>query len=352
MNILLLEAGGSHIECMYSLIHILYKNNERVFVACNKKLVSSLKEPSKLAGLLELPDDITKKQHFLLSLKIRKYIRQQKIEAIVINTTEISFIRDLLFLLPKLNYTGIIHSAKRLEKSFTFTKLISRKIRKFFVLGDYLLSELNPHPVFRVASFYPVYFPEVKKRFVKKDANEIWITIPGKAEQSRKDYLGLLQAIEKNKLDPDIKFIFLGENKLNQPMLAQLNDSDKLKQHVITFDNYIDYDEFHSYIQQSDYILPLLKTSNDDFFGNNRISGSFNLGLGYKLPFLLPESYNVNIDLKPYSIYYSDLDDLLYQIQQLQSDPRNVLKIKKEFNSGRFNNIDDVLQDAYKFILS
>src|SRR5688572_28946312 len=112
MNILLLEAGGSHIECMYSLIHILFKNNERVFVACNKKLVPLLKEPAKIAGLLELPDDINKKQHFFLSLKIRKYIRQQKIEAVVINTTEIRFIRNLLFLLPKLNYTGIIHNTK------------------------------------------------------------------------------------------------------------------------------------------------------------------------------------------------------------------------------------------------
>lgn len=352
MNILLLEAGGSHIECMYSLIHILFKNKERVFVACNKKLVSLLKEPAKLAGLLELPDDINKKQHFLLSLKIRKYIKQQKIEAVVINTTEIRFIRDLLFLLPKLNYTGIIHGAKRLEKSFTFGKLISRKMKKFFVLGDYLLSQLNPQPVFKVASFYPVYFPEVNACLVKKDVNEIWITIPGKAEQNRKDYLGLMQAIERNELNPAIKFIFLGENKLSQPMLAQLNDSDKLKQHIITFDDYIDYDEFHSYIQQSDYILPLLKTSNDDFFGNNRISGSFNLGLGYKLPFLLPESYNINSDLKPYSIYYSDLNDLLYQIQHLQTDQRNVLKIKHEFDSGRFNKVDDVLQDAYTFILS
>ncbi len=352
MNILLLEAGGSHIECMYSLIHILHKNNEHVFVACNKKLVHLLKEPSKLAGVLELPDDISKKQHFLLSLKIRKYIRQQKIDAMIINTTELLFIKNLLFLLPKLNYTGIIHSAKQLERSFTFTKLISRKVRKFFVLGDYLLSELNPHPVFRVASFYPVYFPEVNACLVKKDVNEIWITIPGKAEQNRKDYLGLMQAIERNELDPAIKFIFLGENKLSQAMIAQLSDSDKLKQHVITFDNYIDYDEFHSYIQQSDYILPLLKTSNDDFFGNNRISGSFNLGLGYKLPFLLPESYNINIDLKPYSIYYSDLNDLLYQIQHLQTDQRNVLKIKHEFDSGRFKKVDDVLQDAYTFILS
>lgn len=352
MNILLIEAGGSHIECMYSLIHILSRNNERVFVACNKKLVSLLKEPSKLAGLLELPDDISKKQHFLLSLKIRKYIRQQKIEAVVINTTEIRFIRNLLFLLPKLNYTGIIHNTKGLEKSFTFTKLVSRKVRKFFVLGDYLLSELNPHPVFRVAPFYPVYFPEVKTAFAKKSANEIWITIPGIAEQNRKDYLGLMQAIERNELDPAIKFIFLGKNKLSQPMIAQLSDSDKLKQHVITFANYIDYDEFHSYIQQSDFILPLLKTSNDDFFGNNRISGSFNLGLGYKLPFLLPESYNVNSDLQPYSIYYSDLNNMLNQVQALQGDQTDVLKIKKAYDSGRFNKVDEVLQDAYKFILS
>ena len=352
MNILLLEAGGSHIECMYSLIHILFNNDERVFVACNKKLVSLLKEPAKLSGLLELPDDIHKNQHFLLSLKIRKYIRQQKIEAVIINTTEIRFVRNLLFLLPKLNYTGIVHNTKGLEKSFTFTKLISRKIRKFFVLGDYLLSNLNPHHIFRVASFYPVYFPKVKTLSVKKSANEVWITIPGIVEQDRKDYPGLMEAIERSKIDPSIKFIFLGKNKLSRHLATQLSNSGKLKQHIITFNYYIDYDEFHSYVQQSDYILPLLKTSNDVFFGNNRISGSFNLGLGYKLPFLLPESYNINIDLKPYSIYYSDLNNLLSQIQQLQTDQSDILKIKKAYNSGRFKNIDDVLQDAYRFILS
>lgn len=352
MNILLLEAGGSHIECIYSLVHILHKKDCRVFIACNKKLVPLLIETSKIEGILELPDTILKRQHLLQSLRIRKFIQRQRITHTVINTTEISFVRDMLFVLPHLNYAGIVHNAKRLEKSFTYTKLLSRKVKKFLVLGDYLRSLLQPHPVFNVSSFYPVYFPKVSELLVKKPAHEIWITVPGEASQERRDYAGLLTAIENSNIDLRVKFIFLGLNKLNSFLNEQLQHSEKLHHHIISFHSYLSYEQFHSYMLQSDYVLPLLKNTGDDFFGNSRISGSFNLGLGYHLPFLLPASYQVNTDLLPYSIYYSDAHDLLQQLFQQETVQLQAQKINEAYTSGRFNDIDNVLQDVYNFIVS
>lgn len=352
MNILLLEAGGSHIECMYSLVHILHQKNCRVFVACNKKLVPFLIETAKIDGILELPDNIVNRQHLLQALRIRRYIQRQHIDHLVINTTEFSFIRDMLFVLPRLNYTGIVHNAKRLERSFTYTKLLSHKVKKFLVLGDYLLSQLKPHPVFKVNSFYPVYFPKVAEPLVKKPADDVWITIPGEASQERRDYASLFAAIENNDIDPQVKFIFLGLNKLNSLLNEQLQRSEKLKRHIISFHSYLSYEQFHSYMQQSDYVLPLLKTTGDDFFGNSRISGSFNLGLGYQLPFLLPASYKANADLLRYSVYYTDMNDLLQHLQQQNSLQQQTDKIKQAYTSGRFNNIDGLLLDVYNFIVS
>ncbi len=353
-NVLILEIGGSHIECVHTMIHLLHSKQNKIYLACNEKLSNSVIEKDKLADLLLLPNDISKKQQFGIFFKLRKYITGNAIGTVVINTTEITIVRDMLLFLPKLNYVGIVHNAAKLEKSFTLTKLIGKRVRKVFVLGNYLLQHVKPSPVFKVAPFFPIYFPPPKHIEVKKSQSDFWIVVPGVALNKRRDYAGLLAALKKQENFPShIKFVLLGIYDLFDTVTEKERASEWWQNHFITFKGFVDYNTFHSYMKLSDVVLPLLRREENDFYGDSRISGSFNLGLGYQLPFLLPVAYKQNTDLKPYSIYYKDLDEMVGTLEHFDTSFKQQQNdIKERYSNGPFNNIDAMADEVCNFILS
>lgn len=351
MKVLLLEMGGSHIECIYTFAHFLQLKKHEVYLACNEKLLPLFPGRDQLNGILSLPDKISGISQVGIFLTIRKYILRHKIDTLVINTTEPTIIRNFSFYIPrKVNCTGVVHNAKKLEKSFTFTKILSGKISKFFVLGDYLLQETRPDPVFKVAAFFPIYFPPTTATTVTKPEGEFWITIPGEAEQKRRDYLALIALLQENGLPGNIKFIFLGKYKLEDVIEYETTNTGWWKKYIIHFNERVDYNSFHAYIRQSDIILPLIKLQQDDLYGNSRISGSFNLGLGYHKPFLLPHTYSANTDLAPYSIYYDNMDDLAQKIRNVCAEPSLLDDIRKRYSNGPFKNVDAMADDIVSFI--
>lgn len=353
-NVLILEIGGSHIECVHTMIHLLHLKQHKVYLACNEHLSSSVIEKDKLAGLLTLPSQISKKQQFGIFFKLRKYINSNAIGTVIINTTEITIVRDMLLFLPKLNYAGIVHNAAKLEKSFTLTKLIGQRVKKIFVLGNYLLQWIKPDPKFKVASLFPVYFPPPEHVEVNKKPGDIWIVVPGVALNKRRDYAGLLAALKKQKnLPGNIKFVFLGIYDLFDIVPEEERATEWWDNHIITFKGFVDYNTFHSYMKLSDVVLPLLRRDENDFYGDSRISGSFNLGLGYQLPFLLPKAYEQNSDLQPYSIYYNDLDEVVNRLVHFDDTVKQQqFDIKQRYKSSLFNNVDDMAGEVCNFIFS
>ncbi len=351
MNVLLLEIGGSHIECMYSYLHLLKKKNHQVHLACNQKLVALFPEKDQLDGLLILKDKFSFSEQIKAFLLIRNYIQKNKITHLIINTCELKIIRNLFLFIPKkINCTGLVHNAKKLEKSVTFTKLLSIKMKKYLVLGDFLLKNIQPFYKFQVQSFYPIYFPKAKNNNVQKPNGAFWVCIPGGASHQRRDYLLLIEALSKTALPTHIQFIFLGKYYLNEVIDKSTTESEWWKNHIITFDEEVPYDIFHQYIQQSDFILPLIKMENDTMYGLARISGSFNLGLGYKKPFLLPENYQANTDLLPYSLYYKNTNHLLDIIANSDSDKSSIATIQQNYATGMFKDFNLMADQFCTFI--
>jgi len=351
MNVLLLEIGGSHIECMYSYLHLLKKKNHQVHLACNQKLVALFPEQDQLDGLLMLNNKFSFSEQIKAFFQIRNYIQKNNITHLVINTCELKIIRNLFLFIPKkVNCTGLVHNAKKLEKSVTFTKLLSIKMKKYLVLGDFLLKNIQPFHQFQVQSFYPIYFPKATNSNVQKPDGAYWICIPGGASHERRDYLLLIEALSKIALPIQIKFIFLGKYYLNDIVSKSTTESDWWKNHIITFNEEVPYDIFHQYIQLSDFILPLIKMQNDTMYGLARISGSFNLGLGYKKPFLLPENYQANTDLLPYALYYKNTDQLLDLIATSYSDKTPIDLIQQKYNSGPFKDFNEMSEQFCSFI--
>jgi hypothetical protein len=336
---------------MYSYLHLLKKKNHQVHLACNQKLVALFPEQDQLDGLLMVKDKFSFSEQIKAFFLIRNYIQKNNITHLIVNTCELKIIRNLFLFIPKkINCTGLVHNAKKLEKSVTFTKLLSIKMKKYLVLGDFLLKNIQPFHQFQVQSFYPIYFPKVSNSNVHKPDGAYWICIPGGASHERRDYLLLIEALSKISLPIQIQFIFLGKYYLNEVVAKTTTESDWWKNHIITFDEEVPYDIFHQYIQQSDFILPLIKMENDTMYGLARISGSFNLGLGYKKPFLLPENYQANTDLLPYSLYYKNINHLLDLIAENFADKTPIDLIQQKYNSGLFKDFNVMSEQFCTFI--
>ncbi len=351
-DVLIIELGGSHMENIYSVIELMNIKKCPVHFIGNKKLVPLLPEPEKMAGITGLANEFSFFEQIKAFLFIRKYIKKHRVQAVIIGTTEITIIRNLSFFLPQLNYTGIVHNAKKLEDSYTFSKILSKKIRKFLVFGNYLLSELKPDPVFSICPLYAVHFPKPKRIKCTKPAGDFWVIIPGEVLADRREYTALLQAMIKMPILPQIKIIFLGCLKNSPEITGLVNENLRQQNSIITFEEYLDYDSFHSYMPHADFILPLLKFDNSDFYSNKRISGSFNLGLGYKTPFLLSSNYRQNNDLAPFSMYYDTMEELITTINKVAGDPAETEKIKVSYTQCNYCSIAAQADTLFNFIIS
>lgn len=340
MSVLIVELGGSHMENVYTIVHLFYLKKQPVYFIANEGLNNLIKEKEKISGIYLVPDKLnTANEQLNVLRKIKSVVKEKNINTIIFGTTEIKPVRNILLLLPNVNLVGILHDALKLDSSPTFKYIYSLRLHKYMVFGNFIRSNLKKHPKKNLYPFFPVYFPKPAHNPLVKNPEEIWIAVPGVVKSERKDYIPLLKKILEAKLPENIKLIFLGKADRDESEIKSLIEKiNSIKQKVVTFDDYLEYDIFHHYLAKTDFILPLLKINDDFFYGNSRISGAFNLAYSYQLPLLLPASYKKNTDLIDYSLYYNTTNEL-YELLQLISERkvesrqiRKAYEVKDQFN--------------------
>ncbi|WP_299429675.1 hypothetical protein [uncultured Maribacter sp.] len=317
MKIAIIEVSSSHEECIYTQVKFLTDSKNKVTLFLHLSLEAQIQEYKNLLTEVNYFDF----DSFLGLKKIKlqwKLLQQLKgFDILIFNTASSSkIVRNLAFLLNfySVQCIGILHNTKKLNSSFT-QKIISTKIKKYYVLNDYL--ELK-HKKLKICSFYPIFFPNYSFINKKKD-NEIWISIPGRIDYNRRDYSFLINSLSKTKPLTKIKFIFLGKIDNNsaqgKQLIHELKQNNLLNQFIV-FNNFIPNKKYHSILKSSDYILPLLQTEND--YLNHKISGSFNLAFANKTPLICNSFFQEIPDLKENSLFYSSstLINLLKEIDQ------------------------------------
>jgi hypothetical protein len=266
-----------------------------VFLACNKNLAGLIREKEKLSGIFLLPDDIRGVAMQVQALRtIRGAIRDNHIDTLILGTTEIKPVRYLLPFLPRVNIIGIVHNSAKLNSSAAFKYFYPIRIRKYFVLGDYIRRNITGLSEERVFAYYPVYFPKpVDRVALTKPSHEKWIIIPGAVRSERKDYILLLRKIHEHGLPENIRLVLLGKSYEGEREIdALIRGVNAREERIVTFDEYLDFDTFHEYLSKADFVLPLLKITADLFYDDKRISGAFNLAYGYRLPSTTERSTN------------------------------------------------------------
>ena len=271
--------------------------------------------------------------------RLKKKLIKEKYRKIIFNTGQGDIIKKLaLFRLDKnAELIGILHNTSKLENSHS-QRIISKRIRKYFLLNDYLLQNVSPslQKKFIIETFYPIYFPDYRRVPLNKNKSDIWICIPGQVELKRRDYTALFDSIRKNGINPGTKFILLGHcehlagnGRYVKEEILKLN----LGKNFILWDDFIDIKLFHSIIKRSDFILPLIHSRHIAYpLYKYKISGSFNLAIGYKIPLLLERgsAFFECEDFKDNSIFY-EISTMMKTINTLQKIKRDGLYKKKKW---------------------
>lgn len=309
MKILLFEISTSHEECIYSQVKFLTDSGYEVDLILNASLKNSVNSYSHLFSTIKYMEPV-KKGGLKKIVQQRKLIKiLKKYPIVIFNTASSSkIVRNLAVLLSfyKVKCLGILHNGKKLNKSFT-QKVISLKIKKYFVLSDAIKTSLNSKNRTKIESFYPCYFPLYENKIIKP-SSEIWISIPGRIDLGRRDYNLLLDCVTLNPLNFKIKFLILGrlnkQSKEGKALWQKITERN-LTSYFKIFEEFIPNNIYHNYLIQSNFIMPLLKM-NDDYLGN-KISGSFNLAYAYRKP-LLCNNYFKNLpDLKENAVFFDEL---------------------------------------------
>lgn len=308
MKVAIVELSESHEECIYTQVSFLSAQKHDITLFAHPKVEQqALLYKEKMQEVIMLNFDSLKGP----KKRVKEYQIAKQLatfDRVIFNTaSSSSSVRNInLFLLfYKVECVGIIHSVSKLNKSFT-QKLISFKIKKYLALSDYLkeLTRLK-NKTLGLESFYPIFFPEFKRQPLKKNKDDFWICVPGRVYFERRDYLFLIEKLKDVTISSAIKFLILGNiNTKDGIEFKKRIESSNLKENFVFFDEFIPNTTYYNYLDNSDYILPLLQNGEKSYL-NDKITGTFNLAYAFKKVLLCDNFYNQITDLKENALFYS-----------------------------------------------
>ncbi|ANW96832.1 hypothetical protein AXE80_11310 [Wenyingzhuangia fucanilytica] len=324
-KIALIEFDQSHAECLYSQILFL-QDHYQITVFLNKKSPEDL---TNIPNITLITLDLDNKKTNQI---VKNYLIKEKINKVVFNSAERKIYKFLLLFLfnKQISFWGILHNPNRLKKSLK-QKYISFKLKGYFVLSDFVKQNITKEKLTKtpIKSIYTIFFKKenILEKIIKLQ-NETWIVIPGKVESYRRDYQFLLQL----NIPQNIKFIILGN--INTPEGIQFKDKvHKLgvSSNFILFESYIQNDVFNQYIENADFILPLIHPNNPFFnkYIKNKITGTYNWAYAFKKTMLLEQSFSSIDEFKETSNFY----DIKSKNQIFNS----IKEPKKEYTSDKWN---------------
>ena len=158
----------------------------------------------------------------------------------------------------------------------------------------------------------------------KPPGHPLSIVVPGIVSDKSRDYFLLLRAFEQIRTT--------GSGKLQITLLGGLKGGygDKVRMEfqkmagerleLITFDRYIQQEEFDQTLRNADFLLlPIKRKMKYSIYGELNgytcVSGNMNDILRFGIPAILPSSYPVDVRLKPLVSAYSDERELVNTLQ-------------------------------------
>lgn len=305
-TVALLEIGGSHDECLLTQFHALKSVNKRIVFITTQDIMDRNPAFSEYIDILYILDQNELEARFKVAKKIKELLKKEHVSKVVMNTAHGNIMRNLalICLFNKMEFLGVMHTIIKLEGSFT-QKVISWKVKKYFLLSQFLQEKARAMSKLSFGSFYPIRF-DVKNEVVEKVQGRI--VIIGGLENRRKDLLGFVDMLQNVK--GDYEFIFLGKSDPNHDEVIAFKNklSEKgMSEKVKLYDSFVSNEEFAKTVQSCEAILPLVhpETPSAQEYFKRQISGAMTVAFGYKKPLLIHEAYQHIEEMQVASVYYS-----------------------------------------------
>jgi glycosyltransferase involved in cell wall biosynthesis len=330
----IIELGSSHSECIYSLYLFFEKSGYEVTLVLNNKLYERTGFFRNKCAVHYF--DLTGNRNTIRSyVAIRNMLKAVKFDNAVFLTAGGVALRNFL-MMPisrKSSISGILHNTDKLSNSVT-DRFIYKRMSKFFVLADFMLEYLPEKYCKKTQSIYTVFYPEYSQKNpeIQKSKDEFWVGIPGTVEFSRRDYMGLIRELKEKNIDNNIRFLLLGPGNYrdsNLPEVLKQVKNNRLENSLIHFDGYLKDEDFYSYLQSCDVLLPLIHPDKEQYnkFIKNKITGTYNLSAGFKIPMLCHKAMSSIDDFISTSLFY-EYGGLYELIRKLSTDHDYLAKMK------------------------
>ncbi len=306
-TIALVEVGGSHDECLLTQLQALNEFGCDVVMVCTQDIRERNPAFEPLVSHFHIVRfSGSKTNRFQEVRRALRFMEQEGVTRAVLNTAQGDLIRNLavLALFSSIEFTGIIHTTRKLKGSFT-QRVIHRKVRKYLLLSEYLLSTVPAPKDIRLDYFYPIVFDGIRER---ESHEGLPVAIIGGVERRRKDIDGFCRMLEQ--LDNSVHFTFLGKSDPSHPDVQwlEIRLQEMGRRHQVTlYHEFVSHEKFNRQLAKTDFILPLVHpdTPSADQYFRNQISGAMTVAFGYKIPLLVHEAYAHIEEMKFASFYYS-----------------------------------------------
>ncbi len=351
-TVALIELGDSHDECLYSQVLFLKKHGYMVHVILFKEHLRRIDAFPEADAWRHFKKPGGWLAEWILVSRLLIYLRRAGIKKAVLNTAEGNLIRKLSLVPDKYtSFTGIIHLSSKLWTSRS-QRIISRKVTGYFVLADFIKNNLvKAGTGVRIESFYPIYFPGVRTSGTMRHET-FRICVPGAVDFARRDYHSLLDEMLSAEVPAGLKFVLLGRtnNKDGQQLKTRIRELG-LEKHFILFDGFIPHRQFYAQLEKAWLVLPLITPRCKDYadYMAYKITGSFNLAYGFRLPMLQHDSFALTRIYRETSVFYRD-GELLGKIKHCLEDPAILHGIKERISSLPEFRFDPQAEKYVRFI--
>lgn len=314
------------------IIAQLYLAKERfeLHVISTKEAIDQLPKELMTSGIIKSATVLSKDSKFKAIWAAFKQIKKIDADYVIMNDGQGQSVKWLslmgLFLRPE--FIGVHHNADKFIFGSLTQSLINLKIKKYFVLADYILRNLKGQisEKFQFSSFY-VGITDYK---LKKNENphELKIAVPGFVEFHRRDYLELIESLNSSseKLASNIKFVILGNaSKADGLKLIEKVKSAGLEKNFSFYDHFVPLSEMYEQIDSSDLLMTLIGPENQyfDLYKKYKISGTYSLSIMLQRPLLLHAAYADEAEFKDWATYYINAD-LVKKLNQWAKDKSEI----------------------------
>lgn len=364
-RIAIVEFDSSHDECFLTQVNALKKRGCWIILITNEVVRN---RNAHLESLVDEWLDIDPEDSngyrkgltgaafgdALIIRRLMRRLKRLKVDKVIFNTAQGGHVRNacLFSLFRKVEFIGIIHTIRKFQGSFT-QRLINLKIKKYFVLGEFLKegvistspnqqrvndgsSTIVLHKGLLLSSFYPVDFP--KGIGNTKNDDSIHLVLMGSVEARRKDLDGFVSLVKQ--CDARVHFHFLGKADPTNSDVIKLKEA-LVKNHrsdrVTFYDSFVNPETVDLILRKSHAILPLIHpdTPSAEEYFRHQIPGSMSVALGYQLPLLMHENYKVITELNDASIYYQPgtFSNALDELKSRGEEIRDAIQSSEKYTS-------------------